>query len=262
MHRIMIDRAQVKQDARTRLNTAQVSPKKMTLLYLGIVAVLSTASSLLPSISLLDLAWNLSPIDATPLLIGGTFVSIMVTLMSQVLFAGYILYCMAVSRKEYVPFASLFDGFAFASKIISLMILEFLFIWLWSMLLFFPGIIAAYRYRFALLNLCQNPELTPHEALNLSKAQTNGYKMQLLMLDISFLPWLILGEVAYGLLLGLAYASFPIPEVWLQMAITSLWSMLIASFYLPVYQTSEILYFNIATQPQNTDFHTDNDSWE
>lgn len=48
------------------------------------------------------------------------------------------------------------------------------FIALWSMLLIVPGIIAAYRYRFALYNLCENPELGVMEALAMSKAQTRA----------------------------------------------------------------------------------------
>ena len=35
-----------------------------------------------------------------------------------------------------------------------------------------------------MLNLCENPELGVIEALNLSKRQTNGYKMQLFLLQI------------------------------------------------------------------------------
>lgn len=252
MHTINIDRGQVKQEAKTILQTAQVSPKQMTLFFMGIVAVLSTASSLLPSVNLLDLIWNLVPDTFTTLLITGTFVSILVTLMIQVLTAGYVMYCAAVRKGHQMSFTSLFDGFSFASKIVVLMITQFLFIWLWSMLFFFPGVIASYRYRFALLNLCKNPELTPHQALDLSKRQTNGYKLQLFMLDISFLPWMILIEVPYCFLTGLSFAQPELlPAIWVQMAITALWRMLVSTLYLPLYQTSEIMYFEIATEPQD-----------
>ena len=74
------------------------------------------------------------------------------------------------------------------------------FIVLWSMLLVIPGIIAAYRYRFAVLNLCENPELGVMEALNMSKAQTSGYKGQLFMLDLSFIGWAILCGLTMGIL--------------------------------------------------------------
>ena len=72
-----------------------------------------------------------------------------------------------------MPYESLFDAFPFAGKVILLSIVEGIFIFLWSMLFVIPGIIAAYRYSFAMLNLCENPELGVMEALNLSKQQTN-----------------------------------------------------------------------------------------
>lgn len=63
-----------------------------------------------------------------------------------------------------------------------------------------PGIVAAYRYRFAMLNLCENPEIGVMEALNMSKAQTLGFKWQLFVLDLSFIGWNILVSLTLGIL--------------------------------------------------------------
>jgi hypothetical protein len=57
-----------------------------------------------------------------------------------------------------------------------LSILQSVFIFLWSLLFVIPGIIAAYRYRFAMYNLCENPDLIIVESLDMSKRQTEGYK--------------------------------------------------------------------------------------
>ena len=54
---------------------------------------------------------------------------------------------------------------------------RYIFISLWTLLLVVPGIVAAYRYRFAMLNLCENPEIGVMEALNMSKAQTAGLQV-------------------------------------------------------------------------------------
>ena len=62
------------------------------------------------------------------------------------------------------------------------------------------GIVAAYRYRFAMLNLCENPEIGVMEALNMSKAQTLGFKWQLFVLDLSFLGWQLLCALTLGIL--------------------------------------------------------------
>ena len=63
-----------------------------------------------------------------------------------------------------------------------------------------PGIVAAYRYRFAMLNLCENPEIGVMEALSMSKAQTLGFKWQLFVLDLSFIGWNILVGLTLGIL--------------------------------------------------------------
>jgi len=88
-----------------------------------------------------------------------------------------------------------------------------LFTFLWSLLFVIPGIIASYRYAFAMLDLCQNPELGVMEALDLSKRQTLGYKWQLFVLQLSFIGWslLVLGAfLVYELLIAaLLPDSFP-----------------------------------------------------
>ena len=56
----------------------------------------------------------------------------------------------------------------------------------------FPGFIAHYRYSFALYNLYENPDMDIMEALNLSKRQTQGYKMELFKLDLSYMGWILL----------------------------------------------------------------------
>ena len=79
--------------------------------------------------------------------------------------------------------------------------MQYIFIFLWSLLFIVPGIIAAYRYRFALYNLCENPEMGVMEALNMSKAQTLGFKGQLFVLDLSFIGWYLLSGLTAGILL-------------------------------------------------------------
>ena len=125
-----------------------------------------------------------------------SFVSILVSLISIVLNAGYLCYCLGIRRGEHMPYESLFDAFSFAGKAILLSIVEGIFIGLWSLLFVVPGIIAAYRYSFAMMDLCENPDLGVMEALDLSKQQTYGYKGQLFMLSLSFFGWLLLAGVA------------------------------------------------------------------
>ena len=185
----MPNRAELKQQARELLQTAQVSPKGLTALYCGLTLVLN----------LLDyFAGSLIPGGAPEVLT--TFVSIFTNLAGWILAAGFTLYCMGIRRHEVTEYGTLFDGFSFTGKLILLALVRYIFVFLWSMLFIIPGIIAAYRYRFAVYNLCEDPEMGVMDAINMSKAQTAGFKWQLFVLDLSFLGWQILCGLTLGIL--------------------------------------------------------------
>ncbi len=200
----MLNRTQLKAEAKAITKGAAVSAYVFTFLFLVISAILnlvselSTGSTAAELSSMLETEIPFPTLGLSPLMV--TFISILISLISVVLSAGYVIYHQGIRRGRTMPYATLFDGFTFVGKIIILQIMVFIFTFLWSLLLFFPGIIAAYRYRFALYNLCENPQLSPSEALNMSKAQTRGYKWQLFVLDLSFLGWNILCALTLGIL--------------------------------------------------------------
>ena len=192
-----IDRRQLKIDTRERLRSAQVSPLVMTALYLGILLVLDVADTISSN--------GAASVPERPL--PGIFIYALAALLSVVLGAGFTLYCMAVRRGERAEFQTLFDGFSLAGKVVGLYLLTNLFILLWAMLFILPGIIASYRYRFAMYNLLENPDLGILEALRLSKIQTWGYKGQLFFLDVSYLGWILLSAAPSLLLLVLVWSA-------------------------------------------------------
>lgn len=237
-----IDRQKCKWEAAELLRTAQVSPKAMTALYMGLIIVLNLFSALA------DTGFF------------SIFISILVSLMSTVLATGYTLYCMAIRRGERAEFLTLFDGFSFVGKLILLDILVSLFIFLWSLLFVIPGIIAAYRYSFAFYNLYEDPEIGVMEALEMSKRQTLGYKSQLFMLDLSYLGWAILATLPtlllifqinrdltmfmlYGIPTPTTY--FGLPIVILN-AVFGVWQLLVALFYVPNHTCVQLAYFDVA----------------
>ena len=209
----MLDRVQLKYEAKAITKNAAVSAYLFTLLYLAIGLVISGIDWLIsggPQAEVLSYAETYmpeftiylqpaEPILHLPALVAG-FVSIVLSLVSAVLSAGYILYTMSVRRGIVTPYSTMFDGFLFAGKVILLQIVISIFVFLWSLLFIIPGIIAGYRYRFALYNLCENPEIGVMEALNMSKAQTLGFKWQLFVLDLSFIGWNILVGLTLGIL--------------------------------------------------------------
>ena len=246
----LIDRKHLKQEMKELLRSAQVSPRGMTCLYLALVLVLNLADSFMGLMN--------------PGLLG-TFISILTGLMSMVLASGFVMYCMAIRRGERAEYLTLFDGFSFVGKVILLNIVIYLFTFFWSLLFVIPGIIAAYRYRFALYNLYENPGIGVMEALNMSKQQTLGYKGQLFMLDLSYIGWNLLATLPSTIETGVLYWSalestglydaavfsvqtspFAFIPLWVWTLVCSLWSLLVSLFYLPNYQCVELGYFDTA----------------
>ena len=206
----MLDRVQLKLEAKAITKNARVSAYLFTLLYLVIVMVLQGLDALVSGGMMAEYAYLYGDLEMMEVLqyiprlslppLAVTFISIVISLVSAVLGTGYILYTMNVRKGLETPYATLFDGFLFAGKVILLQIVMGIFIFLWSMLLIIPGIVAGYRYRFALYNLCENPKIGVMEAINMSKAQTRGHKWELFVLDLSFIGWSILCSLTLGIL--------------------------------------------------------------
>lgn len=243
----LIHRKQLKSDMKALLAEAEVCPKRFLALYMGLTLLINLVSSLVNTDGVL-----------------GTFISIFASLLQVILGAGFVMYCMAVRRGERAEYLTLFDGFSLAGKIIALQIVTYTFIMLWSMLFVVPGIIAAYRYRFALYNLYENPDISIMEALNMSKRQTMGYKGQLFSLDLSYIGWIFLASIPStietsllqqeffasmdGMSVTLPAAPFSHAALpaWGWTALIGIWGIVVAMFYLPVYQCTELGYFEIA----------------
>ena len=94
-------------------------------------------------------------------------------------------------------------------NVVKIMLIMELKIMLWLLLLVVPGIIKAYEYSMIPYLLAENPNLSADEAFSLSKQMTTGQKMDLFVLDLSFLGWIILGTICCGI--GLLFVQ-PYPE--------------------------------------------------
>ena len=80
---------------------------------------------------------------------------------------------------------------------------------LWICLFIVPGVVKAYEYSMIPYLLAENPNLSASEAFSLSKQMTTGQKMDLCVLDLSFLGWIILGLICCGI--GILFVQ-PYPE--------------------------------------------------
>ena len=70
---------------------------------------------------------------------------------------------------------------------------------LWSLLLIVPGIIASYRYRMAMYIIHDDPEVGIMEAIRKSKQMMVGHKLDLFVLDLSFIGWGLLCVITLGI---------------------------------------------------------------
>ena len=121
-----------------------------------------------------------------------TLLIIALSLMTIMLSVGYISYLMRAGRNQDCGVTNLLDGFPMFLKLIWLSILQAVFIFLWTLLLVVPGIIAAYRYSMAFYIQLDHPEMSAMDCIRASKAMTRGHKGQLFVLDLSFIGWYLL----------------------------------------------------------------------
>ena len=74
-----------------------------------------------------------------------------------------------------------------------------LFTMLWSLLFFIPGIIKGISYSMSMYILAENKGKSALECINESKAMTEGHKMELFVLGLSFIGWALLVSVTFGI---------------------------------------------------------------
>lgn len=265
-----INRKRAKFDAKALLTDAQVAPKRFYALYLALILALDVIISLAGSLSRAEEVFS-NPV--------GLFVTILSRLLSVVLGVGCWLYLFGVHRGERTEYLTLFDGFSFVGRIILLYLTKgaLLGVWFLPALLAFsagyaglltggaaaaesavllplsavmaiPGCIAFYRYRFAVLDLCENPTASAMEAIRMSRLQTVGYKSQLFTLDVSYFGWALLASLPTVVLNAWYYTGgdLSVLSAPAEAAISGAFLLAVGIFFMPVYQSCELTYFETA----------------
>lgn len=69
----------------------------------------------------------------------------------------------------------------------------------WSLLFIIPGIYKKYQYRMVPYILAEHPNMDYKEALRLSSDIMDGEKWHTFVLDLSFIPWHVLGMITCGI---------------------------------------------------------------
>ena len=76
-----------------------------------------------------------------------------------------------------------------------------IFVFLWTLLFIVPGIIKGFSYSQMFYLMADDPKLEPSEAQARSVDMMNGHKMELLVLYLSFIPWVLLTAATLGIAL-------------------------------------------------------------
>ena len=122
-------------------------------------------------------------------------INLALQLVMDVVSAGFILFLLNTVRGTGAVYANLLDGFGMFIRILLLELVTAVLVMLWSLLLVVPGIFAAYRYSMALYILLDHPEYGVMVCIRESKRITKGFKWELFVLDLSFLPWALLSAL-------------------------------------------------------------------
>ncbi|WP_416828112.1 DUF975 family protein [Ectobacillus polymachus] len=70
---------------------------------------------------------------------------------------------------------------------------------LWSLLLIVPGIIKSFSYALTYFILIDHPEYSVNQAITESRHMMNGHKWELFVLFLSFIGWILLCIITFGL---------------------------------------------------------------
>ena len=87
----------------------------------------------------------------------------------------------------------------YAVHLVKVTLIQSLTIFVYSLLLVVPGIIKSYELRYVKYILAEDPSISYQEAFDLSKQYTNGHKMDLFVMDVSFILCYIINAVTMGL---------------------------------------------------------------
>lgn len=79
------------------------------------------------------------------------------------------------------------------------LLLSQLYVFLWTLLLVVPGLIKSYSYAMTPFVLADDPNISYNAAIDRSCALMDGHKLDLFLLDLSFIGWILLSLLTCGI---------------------------------------------------------------
>lgn len=167
-------------------------------------------------------------------------------MLSWILGIGIVAYFYDLARGCGLSYKRIFTGFSngfiYAINVFVTQLLTGIFVFLWALLLIVPGIMRAFSYSMVLFILVDHPEYSPLEAIRKSKEMMYGHRMELFVLELRFIPWVLLGIITLG-----------IGFIW----VTPYFMTAYSEFYLQLKEKSEPSITK-ATEVEATEVETNN----
>ena len=129
----------------------------------------------------------------------GLVFSLVSFVASTTLALGLIKMMKELMDGESIQFTDVFSCFDLAVKVSWMQFLVGLKVFLWSLLLIVPGIIAALKYSMAMYILVDNPHLSASECISASTEMMNGHKLDYFVFGLTFIGWILLCSVTCGI---------------------------------------------------------------
>lgn len=123
-------------------------------------------------------------------------------LASAIAYSIIRLTILIINNAEYRFESALLSGFKKDfGKNIGTYFIKNIFVLLWALLLIIPGIIKSYAYSMTFYFRNRMPDLAAIDTITKSKDMMNGNKMDLFILDLTYLGWYLLSVLTFGILL-------------------------------------------------------------
>ena len=126
-----------------------------------------------------------------------TFVGVLV--LCGPLAVGLCIVFSTIANGEKAELEKMFGGFSNFGNTCVTGLLYTIFLALWT-LIPIVGIVKSYSYAMTFFIMKDNPEMSGTEAITASRKMMDGHKLDLFVLDLSFIGWILLCGLTFGLL--------------------------------------------------------------
>ncbi len=125
--------------------------------------------------------------------------SLLSLIISGPMAVGIAIFSINISRNQDARLEQIFQGFNNFGTSLGAYLLMVLFIFLWTLLLIIPGIIAALSYSMTFYIIADDDSIGAMEAIDKSKKMMDGYKWKFFCLGLRFIGWSLLCIVTLGI---------------------------------------------------------------